>query len=76
MPMAAKKPMGMVTAEMSGEGYKVPLGELAAIGAGVVVGAAFAHAVAGHGLMMIGAVAGGWIGDWWYGTAPQRMAAK
>ncbi len=48
----------------------IPVREVAAIGTGIVVGAALGHVIIGHGFMVVGAVVGGWIGDWWYGTHP------
>jgi hypothetical protein len=40
--------------------------EALAIGAGIVVGAAVAYALPLRGATIIGAVAGGLIGAWWY----------
>ena len=56
-PKIVMQPDGMIT-----------LREVAVIGTGVIVGAALFHAVIGHGFMVVGAVVGGWLGDWYYGT--------
>jgi len=58
-----------VTMKMPGDGgtYSIPLREVAAIGTGVIVGAALWHVVIGHGFVLAGAAIGGWIGDWCYG---------
>lgn len=37
------------------------------IGAGIVIGAAAASALSFRGAIIVGAVAGGLIGAWWYG---------
>lgn len=58
---------------MSAGSYKVSVGELAAIGAGAVVGAALVNAMVGHGLMLAGAAVGGWVGDWWYTAPPHAV---
>ena len=41
---------------------------MAAIGTGVVVGAALWHVVIGHSFALAGAAIGGWVGDWCYGV--------
>jgi hypothetical protein len=56
-----------VTVETS-PGTLISLREVAAIGTGVVVGAALWHVVIGHSFVLAGAAIGGWIGDWCYGT--------
>jgi hypothetical protein len=38
-----------------------------AIGAGIVIGATAASALSFRGAIIVGAVAGGLIGAWWYG---------
>jgi uncharacterized protein YcfJ len=53
----------------------IPVREVAAIGTGIVVGAALGHVIIGHGFMVVGAVVGGWIGDWWYGAHPMPSHA-
>jgi hypothetical protein len=45
----------------------ITLREAAAIGTGVIVGAALWHVVIGHSFALAGAAIGGWIGDWCYG---------
>jgi hypothetical protein len=47
-------------------GSVIALREVAAIGTGVIVGAALWHVVIGHGFMLAGAAVGGWLGDWYY----------
>jgi hypothetical protein len=54
----------------SGGVYSIPLREVAAIGTGVIVGAALWHVVIGHGFVLAGAVLGGWVGDWFYSSHP------
>lgn len=61
--------MPKTTMEMSWSAM-VPVREVAAIGTGIVIGAALGHVMIGHGFMVVGAVVGGWIGDWWYGAHP------
>jgi len=45
-----------------------------AIGAGIVIGAATASALSFRGAMIVGAVAGGLIGAWWYGSDRPEFA--
>jgi hypothetical protein len=59
-------PMPKMLSDM-GAGSMIPLREVAAIGTGVIVGAALWHVVIGHGFVLAGAAIGGWIGDWCYG---------
>jgi hypothetical protein len=43
-------------------------GKVLAIGAGIVIGAAvFSSALSFRGATLLGAVAGGLVGSWWYG---------
>jgi hypothetical protein len=49
-------------------GSMISLREVAAIGTGVIVGAALWHVVIGHSFILAGAAVGGWVGDWCYGT--------
>jgi outer membrane lipoprotein SlyB len=42
-----------------------------AIGAGILVGAAAGSALSLRGAVIIGAVAGGLIGAWWYGDSSE-----
>lgn len=42
-----------------------------AIGAGIVIGATAASALSFRGAAIVGAVAGGLIGAWWYGDRPE-----
>ena len=70
-PDAPTMTIPKVTVETS-PGATISLHEVAAIGAGVVVGATLWHVVIGHSFMLAGAAIGGWIGDWCYSvhTAP------
>ena len=60
--IAATKPGGAV--ERWSE--TVTIGELTAIGVGIVAGVVVFEAVAWDGLGIVGAVVGGWAGDYYY----------
>ena len=44
--------------------------EIVAIGAGAIVGGMLFQATMVHGLALVGAAAGGWLGDWMYNQHP------
>ena len=70
-PAPATTDAPTMTMKMPGDsspGITISLREVAAIGTGVVVGAALWHVVIGHSFMLAGAAIGGWIGDWCYGA--------
>ena len=68
-PTTIEVPVPKMISEMASD-RMLPLREVAAIGTGVIVGAALFHVIIGHGLMIVGAAVGGWVGDWYYGTYP------
>jgi hypothetical protein len=74
-PAAGDVPPPKLMTDMMSE-RMLPLREVAAIGTGVVVGAALFHVALGHGLMIVGAAVGGWIGDWYYGSYPAPVPGK
>jgi hypothetical protein len=47
-----------------------------AIGAGVVIGATAASALTFRGAIVVGAVAGGLLGAWWYGDRSEFAALE
>jgi hypothetical protein len=54
---------------MTGEGFD--RNKAFAIGAGIVVGAAAGSVLSLRGAVIIGAVAGGMLGAWWYGDSSE-----
>ena len=63
-PILVQKPMPMAS-----EGFD--RNKVFAIGAGIIAGAAAGSALSLRGAVIIGAVAGGLIGAWWYGDSSE-----
>jgi hypothetical protein len=63
---AAERPM-LVQANPLAVPATIDQGKVLAIGAGVLIGAAAGSLITLRGATVIGAVAGGVIGAWWYG---------
>lgn len=68
-PMAARASGPAILAQqvMPGSDAGFDRNKALAIGTGIVIGAAAASALSFRGAMIVGAVAGGLIGAWWYG---------
>ena len=65
-PMTMTMPAGPAGTEASSS--VVTTSELAAIGAGAVVGAVIFQGAMWHGMTIVGAAIGGWLGDHIYST--------
>ena len=68
MPMPMPMPMPGMAGEAQDSSRALTAGELAAIGAGVVVGAVLFQGAMWHGMTIMGAALGGWVGDHIYAT--------
>ena len=63
---AAAEPLTLVQAPVAtGD---IDQGKLLAIGTGIILGAAAGSLVTLRGAALVGAIAGGLIGAWWYGN--------
>lgn len=66
-PAGGEPSMTMTTPAVPAASYTITYGELATVGVGAVAGATLFHATMLHGLTIVGAVVGGWLGDMYYG---------
>lgn len=58
--------MTMTTPAVPSTTFTMTGGEIATVGVGAVAGAVLFHATMIHGLTLVGAVLGGWLGDMYY----------
>jgi hypothetical protein len=68
VPGPAPAPMMAPAGAEAGHTCTLSVRQVAAIGAGAVVGATLFGVAIGHGVVVVGALLGGWAGDWYYGT--------
>ncbi len=66
-------PMPGMTMTMPTTSFSMTGKEIATVGVGAVAGAVLFHATMIHGLTLVGAVVGGWLGEMYYG---HHMAMK
>lgn len=73
MTTPAMPSMTMTTPAVPAATFSMSRGELATIGVGAVAGAMLFQATMIHGMALVGAVVGGWVGSVFYGhyIAPQ-----
>ncbi len=71
--MPAMPGMPTITASSNGASESITAGELCAIGVGVVVGVVLFQGAVWHGMTIMGAMMGGWAGDYLYNS---RAAVK
>jgi hypothetical protein len=65
---AAAEPLTLIQANPPAATADLVQGKLLAIGTGIILGAAAGSLVTLRGAALVGAIAGGLIGAWWYGN--------
>lgn len=73
IPMASMMP-GM--GSKSGDSVTMTAGQIAAIGVGAVAGVVLFQGAMWHGMVIVGAVVGGYVGDYLYGMHTAAKSAS
>ena len=76
VPMSSMSSMMPGMASGSGESVTMTAGQIAAIGVGAVAGVVLFQGAMWHGMVIVGAVVGGYVGDYLYGMHTAGKSAS